>query len=156
MPPRYTLESFQGQGRRLLGMRIGEVAAKAGVSTDTVRHYERLGLLPKAPRGPNGYRHYSDTAVRRVLTIRSAVQFGFPLKDLRGFLESRAAGRPPCADVRAQAARLLSEVDARIRDLQGARRQMRRTLADWDTRLSALKPGQAAGLLDLLPTPRKR
>jgi DNA-binding transcriptional MerR regulator len=137
-------------------MRIGDVAAKAGVSTDTVRHYERLGLLPPAPRGANGYRQYPDSAVRRVLTIRSAVQFGFPLKDLRGFLESRAAGRPPCAAVRAQAARLLTEVDAKIRDLQEARRQMRRTLAAWDTRLSALGPGQPAGLLDLLPTPRKK
>jgi DNA-binding transcriptional MerR regulator len=137
-------------------MRIGDVAAKAGVSTDTVRHYERLGLLPPAPRGTNGYRQYPDNAVKRVLTIRSAVQFGLPLKDLRGFLESRAAGRPPCAAVRAQAARLLTEVDAKIRGLQEARRQMRRTLADWDARLSALPPGQPAGLLDLLPTPRTK
>lgn len=137
-------------------MRIGEVAARAGVSADTVRHYERLGLLPAAPRRANGYRDYSEAAVRRVLTVRSAVLFGFPLKDLRGFLEAKAAGRPPCAAVRAHAQQLLADVETRIRDLQQARRQMQRTLKAWDVRLSTLRPGEAAGLLDTLPAPRRR
>lgn len=137
-------------------MRIGEVAARAGVSADTVRHYERLGLLPPAPRRPNGYRDYSESAVRRVLTVRSAVVFGFPLKDLRRFLQAKAAGRPPCLAVRAHAQQLLSDVDSRIRELQQARRQMRQTLREWDVRLSALRPGEPAGLLDTLPAPKKQ
>jgi DNA-binding transcriptional MerR regulator len=137
-------------------MRIGEVAARAGVSADTIRHYERLGLLPAAARGENGYRQYPEDAIRRVLTIRSAVQFGFPLKDLRVFIESRAAGRPPCAAVRAQAARLLDDLNTRIHQLEAARRQMQQTLDDWDARLATLTPGVPAGLLDLLPPPSKR
>lgn len=137
-------------------MRIGEVAERAGVSADTVRHYERVGLLPRAPRRANGYREYTEAAVRRVLTIRSAVIFGFPLKDLRRFLEARAAGRPPCAAVRAHAQQLLTDVDVRIRELQHARRQMRRTLKAWDVRLSQLRPGEPGGLLDTLTMPRPR
>ncbi len=137
-------------------MTTGEVAAKTGVSTDTVRHYERLGLLPAAERRSNGYRQYSPAALRRVQLIRSALEFGFSLKQLRSYFQARAQGAPPCAQVRAEAQRLLTDMDAQLARLRAARRAMARTLADWDSRLAATPAGQPAGLLDHLTPPATR
>src|SRR5881394_2739814 len=68
---------------------IGAAAARAGVSRDTLRYYERLGLLPAPPRSDAGYRRYSDEAVARIVFVRSAARFGFGLKELAGFLRAR-------------------------------------------------------------------
>src|ERR1051326_5616662 len=74
---------------------IGEAAARAGVSRDTIRYYERRGLLPPVPRTAGGYRCYTDAAVARVLFVRNAIRFGLGVKELAGFLRARDSGRPP-------------------------------------------------------------
>lgn len=135
-------------------MTIGILARQAGVSPDTVRYYERLGLLPPAQRMENGYRRYTDTSLRRLLLIRSAVEFGFPLKDLSVFLQARDSAKPPCQQVRNRVVELLAEVEERIRVLTATRRRMRHTLRDWDCRLAAMAPGVPARLLDTLPPAR--
>ena len=66
--------------------RIGVLAQQTGVSVDTIRHYERLGLLPKAARTNAGYRQYPPSAVERVRLVRHALPFGFSLRELAGFL----------------------------------------------------------------------
>jgi DNA-binding transcriptional MerR regulator len=131
-------------------MRIGEAAARAGVSRDTLRYYERTGLLPSPPRGPNGYREYSDGVVHRVAFIRSALEFGFSIKQLAAFLRSRGEGRPPCREVRAAAQRLAVEMDRRIAELTAARARLARTLEAWDARLLAAPDGAPARLLESL------
>ena len=73
----------------------GDVARVTGVSTDTLRHYERTGLLPPVQRTPAGYRCYSAAAVDRVLLIQRALIVGFSLSDLRRVLSTRDRGGAP-------------------------------------------------------------
>ncbi len=132
-------------------MRIGEAAARAGVSCDTLRYYERQGLLPRAPRTSSGYRDYSDALVDRVRFARNALRFGFSVKQIARFLKSREAGRPPCREVRAAADELRAAMDRQIEELTAARAELQRTLADWDGRLAATPAGAPARLLETLP-----
>jgi len=126
---------------------IGEAAARAGISADTIRYYERVGVLPKPPRSAAGYRCYSDAHVGRMVFVRNAARFGFPLKELAGFLRSRDKGQSPCRSVRAAGDRLLADLDRQIAELTAARTEMDRTLADWDRRLAASPAGTPARLL---------
>lgn len=131
-------------------LRIGQLAARAQVSTDTIRHYERLGLLPPAARGANGYRQYPASTLQRLTVIRNAVRCGFSLRELADFFARRRQNAPPCRRVHAVASEKLAALEAEIRDLQALRRAMRGMLADWDVRLAATPDGHAAHLLDSL------
>ena len=82
-----------GRSREL---RSGEVARRAGVSADTLRHYEQRGLLRKPRRLANGYRAYPPEALDRVLLIQRALAVGFTLDELAEILRDRDGGRPPC------------------------------------------------------------
>jgi DNA-binding transcriptional MerR regulator len=144
-----------GTGSRVKGLlRIGEVAAVCGVSVDTVRHYERRGLLPAASRTEANQRVFPAQAIARVALIRRSVQFGFSLKELAVFLKSRDQGVPPCRAVRGAAELLLERVEAQLADLVRRRRIMRRTLRDWDVRLASAPANMPAHLLETLP-PRR-
>jgi DNA-binding transcriptional MerR regulator len=128
-------------------MTIGEVARRASVTPDTIRYYERVGLLPKPPRTAAGYRQYGTGIVHRLAVVRNAQRFGFSLNEIAGFLRVRDAGGKPCHDVRAGAQRLLQAVDQQIAALTRARREMRRTLRTWDRKLAATPPNELAHLL---------
>jgi DNA-binding transcriptional MerR regulator len=129
-------------------LRIGEIARQTGISRDTLRHYERVGVLPKAARTAGGYRVYAPSTVERVRFARNALRFGFSLKQIAGFLRARDAGRAPCSEVRSAAARLASEMDRQIDEMMDAREAIRATLAEWDRRLAATPAGRPARLLD--------
>jgi DNA-binding transcriptional MerR regulator len=129
---------------------ISQAAARSGVSADTIRYYERIGVLPKPPRSDAGYRRYSDGSVARIAFVRNAARFGFPLKELAGFLRAREKGQPPCRSVKAAADRLLRDMDRQIGELVKARAAMARTLADWDLRLAQTPEGTPAQLLESL------
>ena len=129
---------------------IREAAARSGISADTIRYYERIGVLPKPPRSEAGYRRYSDASVARIAFVRNAARFGFPLKELAGFLRARESGRPPCRSVKAAGERLLLDMDRQIAALAIARAEMARTLADWDDRLARTPAGMPAHLLESL------
>lgn len=128
----------------------GELAKRAGVSTDTLRHYERKGVLARPPRRANGYRQYSASALERVQLIRRALAVGFTLDELAKVLRVRDQGGAPCAEVRALAAVKLSEVETRLRDLTDLRNELRTVLRDWDKRLSQRGQGERAHLLEAL------
>ena len=130
--------------------RIGQLAERAGVSADTIRHYDRLGLLPKTSRSSGGYRLFPPSVVQRVLLIRDAVRVGFSLDQLATFLRAREAGGAPCHDVRATAARILEAVDTQIADLTTRRDALRAMLEDWDHRLAETPPNRPAHLLEAL------
>lgn len=106
-------------------MRIGELAAKAGVSVQAVRYYERRGLLARPTRRPSGYREYSASAVRRVRAIKWAQSLGFRLgqmPDLLGIAQSHVRGRE--VRVNALVRTKLSELDATLRDLTSMRKAL--------------------------------
>lgn len=137
-------------------MRIGQLAAMTGTSADTIRHYERLGLLPSAGRTENGYRLFPPAALDRVRLIRSAVRVGFSLRQLATYLRQRDAGQAPCRRVRVAAEQILEGVDQQIAELQASRDVLRTMLRQWDARLAETPPHQPARLLDALnaSTPR--
>lgn len=128
----------------------GELAKRAGVSTDTLRHYERKGVLARPPRRANGYRRYSVSALDRVQLVRRALAVGFTLDELAKVLRVRDQGGAPCAEVRALAAAKLAEVEARLRDLTDLRNDLRTVLKSWDQRLSQRGHGERAHLLESL------
>ncbi len=135
-------------------LRSGEVASRCGVSTDTLRFYERRGLLARPPRDASGYRRYPAAAVDRVRVIQRALDAGFTLHDLSRILKQRDAGGAPCRDVFAIAAARLKDLDARIESLVALRDRLRRTLVRWDKRLEATPRGARAWLLDSLADDR--
>lgn len=147
------LESFQAVRWRVpeRTFRIGEAARRAGVSPDLIRYYERVGVLPRAPRTASGFRNYSDDSVARLLFVRNAIRFGFTSKELAGFLSARDSGRPPCHSVRAAGQRLLEEMDEKLARLHEARTALAETLVAWDARLEQTPTGTPAHLLKMVP-----
>ena len=125
-----------------------ELARLAGVSTDTLRYYERRGLLPTAPRSPSGYRLFPPEALARVQLIRSALSIGFSVNDLAGIFRGRERGGAPCRRVRELAAEKLLALEARLRDLRSWRRTLRDTLAGWDSVLAKTPRHKPARLLE--------
>ncbi len=99
---------------------IGKAAAEAGVSVETVRFYERRGLIEQPPKG-EGYRVYPAEMVARIRFIRQAQQIGFSLREVQELLLLRADPATGCADVRRQAAQKIEEVDRKIAGLQRVR-----------------------------------
>jgi MerR family copper efflux transcriptional regulator len=130
---------------------IGKVAEKAGVSRDTIRYYEKLGLLPRAVRTSAGYRVFPDGVLRRLSLIRNGRRFGFSLNQLAEFLRSRERGTPPCHDVRAAGQRMLAKMNEQIAQFLVVRDALISTLGDWDERLSGRRRNSPAGLLESLP-----
>jgi DNA-binding transcriptional MerR regulator len=126
----------------------GELARLAGVSRDTLRFYERRGLLASAPRSPSGYRLYPAEAVGRVRLIRGALSIGFSVSELAAIFHERDHGGAPCYRVRRLAAEKLVALEARLRDLRSWRRVLGKTLAAWDHMLEKTPRGQRAGLLE--------
>ena len=129
----------------------GALGKLAGVSADTLRHYERKGVLARPRRGSNGYREYPAEALERVQLIRRALAVGFTLDELAGILKVRDRGDSPCEEVRKLAAIKLQEVDIRLKELRQLRDQLRTTLQSWDTRLANRSTGERAHLLKHLP-----
>lgn len=128
----------------------GELAKLTGVSTDTLRHYERKGVLARPRRSKNGYRLYPKDALDRVLLVRRAIAVGFTLDELAGILSERDKGGSPCRHVYELASDKLARVEVQLRDLASLHDDLRRILADWDKRLLSTPLGAQSGLLDHL------
>jgi DNA-binding transcriptional MerR regulator len=126
------------------------LADASGVSTDTLRHYERLGLLPGTTRTPAGYRRYAPATVDRVRLIQRALVVGFSLRELASALGQRDRGAPPCRRVRALVGARLEGLEHRLQDLTALRDEMRILLQEWDQRLAETPNGQRSRLLDML------
>jgi DNA-binding transcriptional MerR regulator len=130
-----------------------ELARLAGVSTDTLRHYERKRVLLKPARLANGYRRYPPEAVSRVQLVQRALRIGFSLDQLARVLAERHRGGAPCRSVRTLVAERLGELEKSLRDLTSLRRELRELLHEWDGRLAETPAGAQARLLDSLSGP---
>ena len=135
----------------------GELARATGVSTDTLRHYERKGVIGRPLRGANGYRQYPPTTLNRVRLVRRALGIGFTLDELAAILKLRERGETPCREVRRLAGEKLATMEERLRELVESRDELRATLKEWDVRLAKPSKGNRAGLLETLPprSPRR-
>lgn len=98
-------------------MLIGEVANAAGVPSQTIRFYERKGLLPAPERGANGYRTYDESTLARLRFVQSAQAAGLTLAEIGSIIDLRDDGNVPCAHVATLIYSKLNDVRARIRDL---------------------------------------
>ena len=135
-----------------LYLRSTKLATISGVSTDTLRHYERKGLL-SAGRSANGYREYSPQSKDRVRLVQHALSVGFTLDELARILKVREQGGMPCREVRTLAAAKLKALEEQIRGLSGLRSELRAMLRKWDTKLAHTRKGEQARLLDMLSGP---
>jgi DNA-binding transcriptional MerR regulator len=106
------------------GLRVAELAAAAGVPSDTVRYYERAGLLPPPARTAAGYRDYDAGALDRLRFIQGAQRLGLRLADIRDLLSVRDTGTCPCGPAEQLLRRRLAEVDAEIGRLVTLRAEM--------------------------------
>ena len=127
-----------------------EVARRCGVSADTIRHYEKAGVIPQSQRAPNGYRHYDESVVARVNIVRSALKIGFTIEEIATLLKERSRGSPPCRKARAMAAEKLRAIEQQIEELHSLRENLKDILRDWDARLDHTPAGTPANLLDTL------
>ena len=100
---------------------IGEVARQAGVGVETVRFYERRGLLEEPQRRASGYRQYDGEAVAVLRFIRRAKELGFTLKEIKALLDLRLDASATRAEVRRQATAKVADIEAKIADLQRMR-----------------------------------
>ena len=100
-------------------MTIGKVAERAGVGVETVRFYEREGLIEQPPRGGSGWRQYPEGVVSRLRFIRRAQELGFSLKEIEELISLRLDPAADRAEVKARAEAKVDEIESKIRDLQG-------------------------------------
>lgn len=110
-------------------MTRGEVARRAGVGGETVRFYEREGLLDEPGRTRTGYRQYDVAALARLKFIRRAKELGFSLREIRDLLALRLDDGADCTDVQQRAERRLGEIRARIRDLTRMEARLKELIA---------------------------
>jgi DNA-binding transcriptional MerR regulator len=104
--------------------RIGELAARAGVSPKTVRYYESLGLLPAPPRSPAGYRLYGPADGERLAFIARAKALGLALAEIREVLDLHDAGAQPCERVVAMLDHKLALIDTQLHSLASLRQEL--------------------------------
>jgi DNA-binding transcriptional MerR regulator len=144
------LRSGMVQSSGSKALRSGAVAKAAGVSPDTIRHYEKIGILPRASRTEAGYRVYPANTVERVLTVQRALRVGFTLAELAEVLKARDAGGAPCLRVYQLAQEKLQGIEEDIEALKRTKTYLKKVLTDWEQRIHRTDPGQKAHLLHSL------
>jgi MerR family transcriptional regulator, copper efflux regulator len=128
---------------------ISQLAKQAQVTVETVRYYERRGLLPEPPRRTSGYRQYSQDDLAYLQFIRRAQTLGFSLNEIAELLALRVDPATSCHDVRERGVHKLADVDAKIRALEEIRVALQRLIAA----CSGQGPISACPIFDALTTP---
>ncbi len=130
------------------GLTIGEVAERAKVHIETLRYYERRGLVERPLRSASNYRLYPEDAVRRVRFIKRAQELGFSLKEIKELLSLRAAPEAECGEIRAHAEAKIKDIDEKV----GALMAMKSALSTLVTGCSGQGPLTDCPILESLDT----
>jgi MerR family copper efflux transcriptional regulator len=125
---------------------IGEVARRAGVGVETVRFYEREGLLEEPPRRASGYRQYSEQVVARLHFIKRAKKLGFSLKEITELLLLRVDAQTSCEEVKQRTAAKIAEVERKLVELQ----RMQQALLQVASLCTGQGPASCCPMLDAL------
>ncbi len=125
---------------------IGELARRAKVNVETVRYYERRGLLPEPPRRESGYRQYPHEFAARIDFIKRAQELGFSLNEISELLSLRAVPDTACGDVKKRAEAKVTSIEEKIRDLQ----RMRGALMELISACEGRGPTSECPILDAL------
>jgi DNA-binding transcriptional MerR regulator len=127
-------------------LKIGEVSKRSGVGIETLRFYERLGLLGRPSRTESGYRLYDDATLERLDFIKRAQVLGFSLAEIAQIIAHKHAGQSPCAEVREIVRARLRDLDARMKEMQRYRKELTAALTEWDQ--VGDKEGHICGLIE--------
>lgn len=127
-----------------MALKIGQVAERGGVNLQTIRYYEREGLLPEPPRLQSGYRMFPDATVRRVHFIKRAQELGFTLAEIKELLALRIDGKRNRSEVRTLAEAKISDIEQKIRTLK----RMKRALSELTKRCSGCGPSSECPILE--------
>lgn len=125
---------------------IGQVAREAGVGVETVRFYEREGLLEEPPRRASGYRQYSEQVIKRIRFIKRAQRLGFSLKEIQELLALRVDGHASCEEVRQCAEAKIAAIERKLIELHRMRQALREIVAH----CTGESPASACPLLEAL------
>ena len=136
----------------MLQLTIGQLAKQAGVGVETIRYYERRGLMAKPGRRASGYRQYDETAIARIAFIRRCKDLGFTLTEIKELLGLWFDTQTTCTEVRRKAEQKIDDIESRIKTLQAMKRSLRKVVDQCHQRKSL----QECPLLDGLPTPTTR
>ena len=129
------------------GFTIGALSKQSGVNVETIRYYEKIGIMPMAGRNAGGYRIYGQNCLKRLTFVRRARELGFSIEQIRALLALAAPTRASCADVREIARTHLDEVRAKLADLA----RLEHILAETIARCSG-EPAPSCPVLDMLAT----
>lgn len=127
-------------------LKIGEVAKASGIGIETLRFYERSGLLERPARSDSGYRMYDRDVLNRLEFIKRAQVLGFTLHEIKELIAHKKAGESPCDEVREIVRKRLGELDERMREMRRYRAELAATLAEWETQGSVA--GHVCGLIE--------
>ena len=127
---------------------VSQLARIAGVGPDSIRQYERIGLVPKAERSPAGYRLWTAQEVQYLKWIASAKRAGFTLHELAEIFRMYRAGTAPCRTVQNLLQQKLADLDREVDELSSLRTQLRRVFVRWKGRLRGASSGDFVPLFD--------
>lgn len=116
------------------GLKIGELARRAGLSAKAIRFYEAGGVIPPPARGANGYRLYSKDAIDMLRFVKQAQGLGLALAEIKEIVAIRQGGQPPCGHVYQLLRDKAAELDRKLKDLLMLRQRIRQSLAAWGRR----------------------
>ena len=127
-------------------LKIGEVSKRSGISIETLRFYEKLGLLGRPARTASGYRLYDRETLERLDFIKRAQVLGFSLAEIARIIAEKQAGQSPCSEVRDIVRARLKELDERMKEMQRYRKELAAALDEWEK--AGDTEGHVCGLIE--------
>ena len=127
-------------------LKIGEVSRLSGIGIETLRFYEKQGLLHHATRTQGNYRLYRAEALERLEFIKRAQVLGFTLAEIAQIIKEKESGNNPCFEVREIVRRKLAELDERMKEMRRYRNELAAALAEWDE--TEQQEGEVCGLIE--------